>query len=200
MSARVLIVGGAGVFGRRLAEGLRATAETELIIAGRSADRALRAADALGGEHVVLDRALTTSADLTALQADIVIDAGGPFQGADYSFARTVLEAGAHYVDLADARDFVAGFAALDAVARAQGKAAITGASSTPALTHSALDALCAGWRRVDAVRAGIAPGNRAPKGRSLVEAILSRAGAPARVWEGGAWTTRRGWSRSSEK
>lgn len=195
MSARVLIVGGAGVFGRRLAEGLRATAMVEPIIAGRSADRALRAADALGGEHVVLDRALTTSADLKALRADIVIDAAGPFQGADHRFARTVLEAGAHYVDLADARDFVAGFAALDAVARVQGKAAITGASSTPALTHSALDALCAGWRRVDAVRAGIAPGNRAPKGRSLVEAILSRAGAPARVWERGAWTTRRGWS-----
>ncbi len=195
MNARVLIIGGAGVFGRRLAAGLRATTDVELIIAGRSTERARRAADALCCEHVALDRARTMSADLRALRPDIVIDAAGPFQGADYRFACAVLEAGAHYVDLADARDFVAGFPAHDAVARTQGKAAITGASSTPALTHAALDVLCAGWRRIDAVRAGIAPGNRAPKGRSLVEAILSRAGAPAPVWEDGAWAERRGWS-----
>lgn len=195
MSARVLIVGGAGVFGRRLAEGLRATADVELILAGRSAARAGRAAEALRAETVVLDRTRSTSADLRTLGADIVIDAAGPFQGADYRFARAVLEAGAHYVDLADARDFVAGFPTLDAVACARGRAAITGASSTPALTHAALDLLCAGWRRIDAIRAGIAPGNRAPKGRSLVEAILSRAGTQVRVWEDGRWATRRGWS-----
>jgi hypothetical protein len=45
-----------------------------------------------------------------------------------------VLAARAHYVDLADARDFVAGFeAALDGPARAASERwAITGASSTP--------------------------------------------------------------------
>ena len=37
---RVLIVGGAGVFGRRLAEGLRETTNAELILAGRSRARA----------------------------------------------------------------------------------------------------------------------------------------------------------------
>lgn len=195
MSARVLIVGGAGVFGRRLAEGLRATADVELIIAGRSAARTGQSAQPLMAETVVLDRTRATSADLKMMRADIVIDAAGPFQGADYRFARAALKAGAHYIDLADARDFVAGFPALDAAARAQGRAAVTGASSTPALTHAALDALCAGWRRIDAIRAGIAPGNRAPKGRSLVEAILSRAGTPLRVWEDGCWVTRPGWS-----
>ena len=195
MSARVLVVGGAGVFGRRLAEGLRATTDVEFIIAGRSAERAGRVARALSAEFVTLDRTRIASADLKALRVDIAIDAAGPFQGADCRFAQAVLEAGAHYVDLADARDFVAGFPALDALARARGRAAITGASSTPALTHAALDALCVGWRRIDAVRVGIAPGNRAPKGRSAVEAVLSRAGAPVRVWEGGAWAERRGWS-----
>ncbi len=195
MSARVLIVGAAGVFGHRLAEGLRATTDVELIIAGRSAARTGQSAQPLMAESVVLDRTRATSADLKTLRADIVIDAAGPFQGADYRFALAALEAGAHYVDLADARDFVAGFPALDAAACAQGRAAIAGASSTPALTHAALDALCAGWRRIDAIRAGIAPGNRAPKGRSLVEAILSRAGAPVRVWEDGCWVTRTGWS-----
>ncbi len=192
---KVLILGGAGTFGRRLAEGLAASSGAEIIIAGRSLARARAAALALRASHAVLDRARASAAEIAALGADIVVDAAGPFQGADFRFARAALEAGAHYVDLADARDFVAGFSALDALARAQGKAAITGASSTPALSHAALDALCANWRRIDHIRVGIAPGNRAPKGRSLVEAMLSRAGAPLRVWEGGAWVMRSGWS-----
>lgn len=197
MTGHVLIVGGAGVFGRRLAEGLRATTDVRITLAGRSKTRLQRVASAIGGAAwSVLDRDRAREADLTALAPDVVVDASGPYQGVAYEFARTVLRAGAHYVDFADARDFVAGFPVLDSLAREEQRAAITGASSTPALTHAALDQLCAGWRRIDEVRAGIAPGNRAPKGRSLVEAILSRAGAPTRVLEDGAWAERSGWSQ----
>jgi hypothetical protein len=124
-----------------------------------------------------------------------VIDAAGPFQGADLRFARAVIEAGAHYLDLADGRDFVAAFISLDELAREKGVVAITGASSTPALTHAVLDRLLAGWRRVDSVRAGIAPGNKMERGAALMSAILSWTGAPVRVFEDGAWRTRSGWS-----
>ena len=44
------------------------------------------------------------------------------------------IAAGAHYLDLADARDFVARIGTLDAAARAAGVAIISGASSVPAL------------------------------------------------------------------
>ncbi|HRO03293.1 MAG TPA: saccharopine dehydrogenase NADP-binding domain-containing protein, partial [Terricaulis sp.] len=140
---RVLIVGGAGVFGRRLAEGLRATTDAHLILAGRSHARAETARAACDAhEAAALDRARVDTKALRALKADLVIDAAGPFQGADLRFARAVIEAGAHYLDLADARDFVAAFPALNALARERGVAAITGASSTPALTHAVLDHL----------------------------------------------------------
>jgi hypothetical protein len=193
---RVLIVGGAGVFGRRLAEGLLATASAQVLLAGRSQERARRAALELGAHEAhALDRDKAGADELRALAPDLVIDAAGPFQGAELRFARAVLEAGAHYLDLADARDFVAAFPVLDARAKTQDRAAITGASSTPALTHAVLDEICAGWRRVDIVRAGIAPGNRAPRGPSVVKAILTWAGAPVRVFENGAWRERPGWS-----
>lgn len=104
---RVLIVGGAGVFGRRLAEGLRETTNADLIIAGRSRSRAEEAALTIGAHEVaVLDRQAATSQHIRALNPDLVIDAAGPFQGADLRFARAVIESGAHYLDLADARDF----------------------------------------------------------------------------------------------
>ena len=48
MSApRILIVGGAGVFGRRLAEGLRATTPATLLLAGRPPREARQRADEL---------------------------------------------------------------------------------------------------------------------------------------------------------
>ena len=139
----------------------------------------------------MLDRDTATAADIRALSADLVIDAAGPFQGADLRFARAVIEAGANYVDLADARDFVAAFPSLDALAREHNVAAITGASSTPALTHAVLDQLRAGWSRLDIVHAGIAPANQMDRGPAVMKAILTWVGAPVRVFEDGAWRER---------
>lgn len=193
---RVLIVGGAGVFGSRLARSLRETTDAQLILAGRSLDRAKAAMRETGAhEAIVLDRDTATAAQVHAVGADLVIDAAGPFQGANLSFARAVIEVGANYLDLADARDFVATFPSLDALARQRGVFALSGASSTPALTHAVLDELCAGWRRVDIVRAGIAPANKMDRGPAVMKAILSWVGAPVRVFEDGAWHERSGWS-----
>jgi hypothetical protein len=72
---------------------------------------------------------------------------------------------------------------------------AVTGASSTPALSNAVLDALTAGWRRIDRVAIAISPGNRAPRGLSVVRAILSYVGGPVRLFTGGRWTMRPGWS-----
>ncbi|MEZ5960936.1 MAG: DUF4166 domain-containing protein [Hyphomonadaceae bacterium] len=193
---RVLIVGGAGVFGRRLATGLRETTDAHIILAGRSLARAREAADAVGAaDAVVLDRETATAVDVANAGPDLVIDAAGPFQGADLRFARAVIEAGVHYLDLADARDFVAAFPELDALARERGVAAITGASSTPALTHAVLDHIRAGWTRIDTIRAGIAPANKMDRGPAVMKAILTWTGAPTSVFEDGAWRERSGWS-----
>ena len=197
---RVLLIGAAGVFGSRLAAGL-ARNGFALVLAGRDAGRAeveaatLRRAfpDAVV-EAVALDARTLTAADLTATGARIVVDAAGPFQGAEPRVARASIGAGLHYVDLADGRDFVAGFPALDAAARAAGVVALTGASSTPALSNAVLDDLTRGWRRIDAVEVGISPGARAPRGPSVTQAILSWLGRPVRIFEDGAWRERTGW------
>lgn len=195
---RVLLVGGAGVFGSRLARGLVETTDAHVIVAGRNLERAKAIMREVGAHGATaLNRRAATAETIEWLAPKLVIDASGPFQGADLSFARTCIAAGVDYVDLADARDFVAAFSSLDAEARARSLRAITGASSTPAITHAALDALTAGWMRIDTIRAGISPGNRAPRGRSVVEAILSWVGAPVRVFEDGAWRKRPGWSGS---
>ena len=194
---RVLIIGGAGVFGERLTTGILNTTPWHVIVAGRDAARLTTLRARLPEERVTaqrLDARRVTAADLRATGACVVVDAAGPFQHGDHRLARAAIEAGMHYIDLADARDFVAGFGVLEEAARAAGVVALTGASSTPALSNAALDALTAGWRRVDRVEIAISPGNRAPRGLSVVRAILSQAGQPARVLIGGEWVTRPGW------
>ena len=198
---RIVLVGASGVFGTRLAAMIARWPDVVLVLAARNlaplealaADLA-RTKPAAKIEVAQLDRLHPQG--LAALGPWAVIDAAGPFQGQDHAFPRAVLQARAHYLDLADARDFVAGFeAALDGPARAAKRWAITGASSTPALSHAALDAMTAGWTRIDRVEAAISPGARAPRGLSVIRAILAWTGAPVRVFTDGRWTTRPGWS-----
>jgi saccharopine dehydrogenase-like NADP-dependent oxidoreductase len=198
---RVLVIGGAGVFGRHLAEGL-ARNGFDVVIAGRRLERAQATAAGLVAAHpdaqvwaLSLDTAALTPADLTAVRVDIVADAAGPFQGAEPLVARAAIAAGLDYVDLADARTFVADFPRLDAAARAAGVVALTGCSSTPALSHAVLDDLTRGWTELVSVEAAISPGAKAPRGRSVMEATLSWLGRPIRIFEGGGWRIRHGWS-----
>lgn len=197
---RIVLVGASGVFGQRLAPMIARWPDVVLVLAARDLARLKAVAAELAATKPVarievarLDRLDPTG--LTALAPWAVVDAAGPFQGQDHAFPRAVLAARAHYVDLADARDFVAGFeAALDGEARAAGRWAITGASSTPALSHAALDAMTTDWTRIDRVEAAISPGARAPRGLSVIRAILAWAGAPVRVFARGHWTARPGW------
>ena len=189
---RVLVIGGAGVFGARLVAGLLARTELHVIVAGRNPRRLPTATSRLS--PLLLDVATVTAESLAATGAFLVADAAGPYQGSSYRLARAAIAAGLHYVDLADARDFVAGFPALHAAASAAGIVALTGASSTPALSNAVLDELTQGWRRVDHIDIAISPGNRAPRGLSVIRSILSYAGRPVRVFTAGAWADMPGW------
>jgi saccharopine dehydrogenase-like NADP-dependent oxidoreductase len=135
-----------------------------------------------------IDRRAATADEIKSTGAFLLVDAAGPFQTGDYRLARAAIAAGMHYLDLADAREFVAGFGQLDEQAKAAGVTALTGASSTPALSNAVLDKLSAIWRVIDSIEIGISPGNRALRGTSVVQAILSYAGSPVKVFLQGCW------------
>jgi hypothetical protein len=77
---------------------------------------------------------------LRDLRVGTVIHTAGPFQGQDYTVARAAIDAGCHYVDLADGRQFVTGIVALDAAAKSRGLTSASGASSVPALSSAVVD------------------------------------------------------------
>ncbi|MEM6610230.1 MAG: DUF4166 domain-containing protein [Pseudomonadota bacterium] len=191
---KIVILGGTGVFGSRLARLLRRDGHSVTLAARRGAD-ALAAE--IGADSLRHDRS-QDPAPLFAAAPDLLIDATGPFQhyGPDpYRLARAAIDAGVDYMDLSDDADFTAGIVELDAVAQAAGRVVLSGMSSVPALSGAAVMALAEGMTAIDAIDGAILPGNRAPRGHAVMAAILHQAGRPMRVWHAGIWEMRRGWS-----
>ena len=198
MRCRVLIVGGYGVFGGRLARLLGLLPEVRVLVAGRSLKAAQRFCRRHGGEPLCFDRNGDLAAQLAAIKPDTVVDAAGPFQlyGSDpYRLARAALAAGAHYLDLADDAAFVEGISGLDAEAKQAGRTALSGVSSVPAISSAVIERFRRGLNRIEHIETVILPGNRAPRGLSVVRAIAAQAGRPLRLWRGGVWQTVPGWS-----
>jgi hypothetical protein len=124
----------------------------------------------------------------------VIYNASGPFQVQDYALARAAIEIGAHYVDLADARAFVAGIGTLDAQAHAANVLVASGASSVPALSSAVIDTYIGRFSRLERVFYGIVPANGFDPGLATTASILSYVGMPFTTLREGAPATVRGW------
>lgn len=189
---RIVVLGGFGNFGARVCRALAGDPDIEVVATGRNP----------GGDpnqkiqSAKLDLASPQfRADLGKLAPGIVIHCAGPFQGQDYRVVEATIAAGAHYIDLADGRDFVARFAKhADAAARAAGLLVVSGASTLPALSSAVIDSLSGRFRQIEEIHIYIAPGQRAPRGTATVAAVFSYAGRPFRWLSGGVWSNAWGW------
>lgn len=199
--SKVLVIGGYGLFGGKIVRAL-ADEPIDLIVAGRSADRAAAFCRSLGDPTASLQPLAIDTNDhrfheaLSAAAPSIVIHTSGPFQGQNYAVADACIARGAHYLDLADGREFVAGFGTLqrDQRARRQQVVALSGVSSVPALSSAVVAEQTLEFEAIESIDSAIYPGNRTERGRATIAAILSYVGAPLAVWQQGAWQLRSGW------
>jgi hypothetical protein len=188
---KVLILGGYGTFGGRLARLLADEPRLTLVIAGRSHAKAKASCDALRGQAAALPLAFDRDGDvehqLRAAQPAVVVDASGPFQayGDSYGVVRACLALGIHYLDLADGSDFVQGIGRFDAEARTRDLFVLAGVSSFPVLTAAVVRHLSVGMARVESVTAGIAPSPFAAVGLNVIRAIAGYAGKPVEIGPG---------------
>jgi hypothetical protein len=180
---RVVVLGGSGNFGARICRALKQDPGIEVIPAGRSATARLDI-HAPGFEQ-----------DLSTLRPGLVIHCAGPFQGQDYRVPRAALASGAHYLDLADGREFVARFRERnDAAAISADRIALSGASTLPALSTAVIDELRPRFAQMEEIRIAIAPGQRAPRGAATIAGVFSYAGKSFKFMRDGAWTDAWGW------
>ena len=197
---RVLIVGGYGAFGARLAERLAREADLTVIIAGRDGGRAADAAAGLRRTaratigSAAIDAGTPDRRALAHLAPAVIINASGPFQAQDYTLARAAIASGAHYIDLADARAFVMGIGALDDAARAAGVLIVSGASTVPAVSAAVIDHYAKQFQTLRAIDIGIAPGNSFDPGLATTQSILRGLAEPISILQNGHVGTVHGW------
>ena len=197
---RVVVLGAYGAFGGRVAERLAREPGFELIVAGRSLERASETARRLSGKGcasvvpAVMGAAAISGADLLQMKPALLINASGPYQSRDYRLARACIAAGVHYIDLADARGFVAGIDVLDREAREAGVLVVSGASTVPALSAAVIDTYAPQFARLDSAGIVIAPGNSFDPGLATAQSILSALGRPFVAPLDGRTTVVHGW------
>ena len=197
-ASKVLVLGAAGGFGRRILRSLAVTTDLPLIAMGRHAATLEALALEVGSARVRVEVCDATSINakyLRALAPAVVIDTVGPFQWRDKSLATLCISLGIHYIDLADDRRYVAQIDTLNASARAAGVLVVSGASTVPALSSAVVDELKAGITGNFTLDIGISPGFRGPRGIATIRSVLSYVGRPIPVWRAGSMRESIGWS-----
>ncbi|MBF0167352.1 MAG: saccharopine dehydrogenase NADP-binding domain-containing protein [Alphaproteobacteria bacterium] len=198
----VLILGGYGNFGARIARLLAANPSPRLVISGRDGTKAETLANRLRGEFPGLqvegicldlnDKNLT--ARIADLGCDVAIHTAGPFQGQDFGVAGACIDAGVHYIDLADGRAFVNGFEILNDRAVKAEVLAVSGASSFPGLSMAVVDKLASALPILEDVDIALAIAGKYPPGLATTQAILAYCGKPIPVWKHSEWSMETGW------
>ncbi len=194
MTKRVLLLGGYGNFGTFIARRLSREPDLAVIVAGRSERKARTLAGELNAEWAALDIFTGLDSHLKRLKPDILIHTSGPFQGQGHDVAEACIRNGAHYLDLADGRDFVADIVRLDEAAKAAGILAVSGASTVPALTSAVFAKFSREFEMLDAIDAGIATAQKTNRGLATVRAVLGYAGKPFKTLTGGQMLDVYGW------
>ena len=181
---KILILGGYGTFGGRLANLLAKDERLTLLIAGRSIQKAKNFCDSLpSGAHktaVLFDRNGNVEFQIREINPDIVVDATGPFQnyGDDpYRVVKGCIANRVDYMDLADGSDFVKGISQFDSEAKAQNILVLSGVSSFPVLTAAVVRKLSHGLARINTIKGGIAPSPYAGVGLNVLRAIAGYSG-----------------------
>lgn len=200
MAFRVVVIGGYGNFGSLICNHLALNTDVELVISGRDSGKlAHKVAElqALSGKTCqswcvdVMQEGVSEA--LRAMDIQLVIHTGGPFQQQSYAVARHCIDAGVNYCDLSDCRTFVSGIASLDASAREAGVSVLSGCSSVPSLSAAIIDEHRARFLRIDSIEHGISSAAKMP-GLSTVLGVLAYAGRPIRQLKAGRVHEVPGW------
>ncbi len=198
MIQRVLIIGGYGNFGRFISNKLALEKNLQLIIAGRNPEKGSKLVSQLDAhnepEVVRLDIFEDLEESFSTIQPDIVIHTSGPFQTQSYIVAKACLERGCHYLDLADAREFVNGISVLNHQAIEKRVLLVTGASSVPTLTCAIIDAYKHEFETFTEVDSAITTAQITAEGLATTQAILSYVGKTFSVLKEGKQTYVFGW------
>jgi hypothetical protein len=135
---RVLLLGGTGIVGRRVAVELARTDEvTDLIVGGRNYETLRRATSLLGekARAALLDIENDALLATACVQADVVVNCCGPAHLTELPVAAAATEAGVAYVSLGNDYAAAGAVADLDERAHSTGATLVAGCGLSPGIT-----------------------------------------------------------------
>ena len=175
---KVLIIGGYGTFGFRIAERLSGEAGLELVLAGRNFEKAKAACSKLSGKAIFTPLELDRVEIDLDFKPDLIVDASGPFQTYDGSpVFEYCIKHKVHYADLSDDGGFVSALLARGDAAKEAAIIAVSGLSTCPVLSAIGLCEIETKIGPATDVTIGIAPSPKADLGRNVVAAVMQYAG-----------------------
>lgn len=178
---RVVIAGGAGFFGQRVAELLRAM-DIPPVIAGRTGE-------------ILLDVEDPSSLRAGLRPGDVVVDAAGPFQSRTAALVEAACDVGADVIDLDES------LVHAQRVALLADRVRVSGISVRS--TCSAVSTVAAALVRRSAIErplrvsALVAPASRQTAHAGTLRALLASVGAPIELWRDGRFARALGWRES---
>jgi hypothetical protein len=185
MSAAI-VFGGYGTFGTLVAREL-ARQGIAVTVAGRDRSRAEALARSLGSAHsgLAADVMRPESCRAALYRHRVAVNCAGPFGPFDATLLEACLEAGCHYVDIADDRAYAALVRDHGERFRQRGLAAVYGCSSLPGISGAlALEALANASSAPERARITLFIGNN-PKGRAAIRSLVRGLGKPIRAPQG---------------
>ena len=192
---RVVVYGGAGFFGRYIVQDLLENTNAHVTIASRN-PRGFRLE--VSNKRVNLrisDYRDSKSVEETIRGAVLVINAVGPFQGANLNLLEACIQNGVHYIDVADDRDFVERAYGLKYKIQEAGIMAFIGCSVVPGISAILTERCFKELDGVDDVQICITPGTRFTRGPGSFECLLATVGEPIVVPRNGKKKTIVGWT-----
>lgn len=187
----VMILGGYGHFGVKIAEALIKD-NIPIIIVGRNQDKLAEMIDRLKQKYPTasiagscFDIYKKLDKRLKELKPSIVIHTSGPFQNQDYAIPKICIENHAHYLDIADGREYVRNISTLNDLAMQNNVAVISGASSVPGLTSAVIEEYKPAFSEFDHIKFDISSGQQTPGGVATTHAILTYTGKEIPPYKG---------------
>ena len=183
---QVLLVGGSGAIGRRVAAELARSADVErLVITSRDPRKAERVATLLGGlQGRVTGRSLDLRDPHDSVAAmrghDVVVSCAGPFYELEIAAIRNAIDAGVNYVSLNDDHGIFQRVAGLHDAARDEGVTVVSGCGMSPGMTN--LLALFGGGDLdvVDEIEVAVATSSQDGGGEAGTLHLLAMLAGPA--------------------
>lgn len=185
--SEVLILGGYGNFGKRIASAL-VQKNIPVIIAGRNNEKARLFASTLPlnlSKIAIFDVTKDLLIQLERFKPAVVINTCGPFQISSYDVVQLCIAHGIHYIDLADGRDFVNGICVFNEQAKQHNVAVISGASTVPALSSAVIEHYKSEFSAIESLIFGISPGQQAERGLATTQGIMTYVGKPLKPFIG---------------